>query len=61
MQRLGHSTVSAASAYQHAAEGSDKRIAAELSQIVLRVAGGAQATHSVDSGSTFGLIQDELL
>ena len=35
MQRLGHSTVSAALAYQHAAEGSDKRIAAQLSAIAL--------------------------
>lgn len=33
MQRLGHSTVSAALAYQHAAQGSDKRIAAQLSAI----------------------------
>ncbi len=33
MQRLGHSTVSAALAYQHAAQGSDKRIAARLSEI----------------------------
>ena len=33
MQRLGHSTVSAALAYQHAAQGSDKRIAAQLSEI----------------------------
>jgi integrase len=31
MQRLGHTTVSAALAYQHAAQGSDKRIAAQLS------------------------------
>ncbi|GAA0352689.1 tyrosine-type recombinase/integrase [Micropruina glycogenica] len=31
MQRLGHSTVSAALAYQHAAQGSDKRIAVQLS------------------------------
>lgn len=30
MQRLGHSSVSAASAYHHAAQGSDKRIAAQL-------------------------------
>ena len=36
MQRLGHSTVSAALAYQHAAQGSDKRIAAQLSEIALR-------------------------
>jgi len=35
MQRLGHSTVSAALAYQHAAQGSDKRIAAQLSVIAL--------------------------
>lgn len=35
MQRLGHSTVSAALAYQHAAQGSDKRIAAQLSAIAL--------------------------
>ena len=35
MQRLGHSTVSAALAYQHAVEGSDKRIAARLSAIAL--------------------------
>ncbi|MFN8137521.1 MAG: hypothetical protein U0R79_08125 [Propionicimonas sp.] len=34
MQRLGHSTVSAALAYQHAAQGSD-RIAAQLSVIAL--------------------------
>lgn len=33
MRRLGHSTVSAALAYQHAAQGSDKRIAARLSEI----------------------------
>ena len=33
MQRLGHSTVSAALTYQHAAQGSDKRIAAQLSVI----------------------------
>jgi hypothetical protein len=33
MQRLGHSTMSAALAYQHAAQGSDKRIAAQLSEI----------------------------
>jgi integrase len=33
MQRLGHSTVSAALAYQHAAQGSDKRIAAQLSKL----------------------------
>ena len=33
MARLGHSTVAAALAYQHAAQGSDKRIAAELSRI----------------------------
>ena len=33
MQRLGHSTVSAALAYQHAAQGADKRIAARLSEI----------------------------
>ena len=35
MQRLGHTTVSAALAYQHAAQGSDKRIAAQLSTIAL--------------------------
>jgi integrase len=35
MQRLGHTTVSAALAYQHAAQGSDKRIAANLSTIPL--------------------------
>jgi len=35
MQRLGHSTVSAALAYQHAAQGSDKRIALRLSEIAL--------------------------
>ena len=35
MQRLGHSTVSAAPAYQHAAQGSDKLIAARLSAIAL--------------------------
>jgi len=35
MQRLGHTTVSAALAYQHAAQGSDKRIAAKLSTIAL--------------------------
>jgi len=35
MQRLGHSTVAAALAYQHAVEGSDKRIAAQLSVIAL--------------------------
>lgn len=33
MHRLGHSTVAAALAYQHAAQGSDARIAAELSKI----------------------------
>ncbi len=33
MARLGHSSVQAALAYQHAAQGSDKRIAAELSRI----------------------------
>jgi integrase len=33
MQRLGHTTVSAALAYQHAVQGSDKRIAAQLSDI----------------------------
>lgn len=33
MQRLGHSTVSAALAYQHAAHGSVKRIAAQLSKL----------------------------
>jgi integrase len=36
MQPLGHTTVSAALAYQHAAQGSDKRIAAQLSTIALR-------------------------
>ena len=35
MQRLGHTTVSAALAYQHAAKGSDKRIAAQLSEVAL--------------------------
>ncbi len=35
MQRLGHSTVSAALAYQHAAQGSDKRIAAQLSELIV--------------------------
>jgi integrase len=35
MQRLGHTTVSAALAYQHAAQGSDKRIADKLSQIAM--------------------------
>jgi len=35
MQRLGHTTVSAALAYKHAAQGSDKRIAAKLSTIAL--------------------------
>jgi len=35
MQRLGHSTVSAALAYQHAAQGSDARIAAQLPVIAL--------------------------
>jgi cbb3-type cytochrome oxidase cytochrome c subunit len=33
MQRLGHFTVSAALAYQHAVQGPDKRIAAQLSAI----------------------------
>jgi integrase len=33
MARLGHSTVSAAMRYQHAAEGADKRIAAALSEL----------------------------
>jgi integrase len=33
MQRLGHTTVSAALAYQHATQGSDKRIAEQLSTI----------------------------
>jgi integrase len=35
MQRLGHTTVSAALAYQHATQGSDQRIAAQLSIIAL--------------------------
>jgi integrase len=35
MQRLGHSTVSAELACQHAARGSDKRIAAQVSAIAL--------------------------
>ena len=39
MQRLGHSTVSAALAYQHATQGSDKRIANRLSDIALAAAG----------------------
>jgi integrase len=33
MQRLGHSTVSAAMRYQHAADGADKRLAAKLSKM----------------------------
>ncbi|WP_169923866.1 tyrosine-type recombinase/integrase [Propionicimonas paludicola] len=35
MQRLGHSTVSAALAYQHAAQGSDRRIAEPLSRFAI--------------------------
>ena len=35
MQRLGHTTGSAARGHQHAAQGSDKRIAAQLSEIAL--------------------------
>ncbi|MBI4901835.1 MAG: site-specific integrase [Actinobacteria bacterium] len=41
MQRLGHTTVSAALAYQHSAQGSDKRIAARLSLIATSPAGAA--------------------
>ena len=39
MQRLGHSTVSAALVYQHATQGSDKRIAERLSEIAKESAG----------------------
>ena len=46
MQRLGHSTVSAALAYQQAAQGSDKRIASQLSAIARARLGAELSTAS---------------
>lgn len=43
MQRLGHSTVSAALVYQHATHGSDKRIAERLSEIARESAGAGDS------------------